>query len=234
MNSSFQRVSADSLPTILSTALSGKKVLKCFHAADLFRYVVWVVNDTTKRQQELEFDVKAARFLSRSERAAELDAPFYIEYKDLNVKVKVSYMLEPQTDVLHEELTVYSFVSEQPFADTKYVVFNAFKTDRKNEVMKLVQKAAFPVQYSGWTKQEKVNYWSEQLYRIRRHAGEDGAPLDSVFNAKLVGHMTDIDANILNLLPEILIQLAKMEMTSADPIFAAFTARTQIALTETA
>ena len=72
MNSSFQRVSADSLPTILSTALSGKKVLKCFHAADLFRYVVWVVNDTTKRQQELQ-DKQAEFTDSQSKITARLD-----------------------------------------------------------------------------------------------------------------------------------------------------------------
>ncbi|WP_206674551.1 hypothetical protein [Rheinheimera pleomorphica] len=103
-----------------------------------------------------------------------------------------------------------------------------------NSSFQPVSADSFPMQYGGWTKQEKVNYWSEQLYRIRRHASEDGAPLDSVFNAKLIEHMTNIDANILNLLPEILIQLAKMEMTATAPIFAAFTARTQIALTETA
>jgi hypothetical protein len=234
MNSSFQRVSADTLPVVLTKALSDRKVLKCFHAADLERYVVWIVSDATKRQQELEFDLKAARFLSRSERASSVEAPFYIEYKDLNIKVKVSYALEAETDVLYEELTVYGTVSDKSIANTKYVVFNAFKTDRKNEVVKLMEKAAFPMQYSAWTKQEKVNYWSEQLYRIRRHAGEDGASLDSVFNAKLLNHMTSIDANVLHLLPEILTELANMEMTAASPIFAAFSAGTRIDLTEPA
>ena len=234
MNSSFQRVSADSLPVSLTKALSNKKALKCFHSPELQRYVVWIVNDQTKRQQELEFDEKAARFLSRGERASSLDAPFDVEYKDLNVRVKVSYLLEADTDVLHEELTVYGSLTGKPVISANYVVFNAFKVDRKKEVAKLVEKASFPMQYSGWTQQEKINYWSEQLYRIRRHAGEDGAPLDSVFNAKLIDHMTNIDANILNLLPEILIELAKMEMTAANPIFAAFTATTQIDLAEPA
>ncbi|MDP5191719.1 hypothetical protein [Rheinheimera baltica] len=234
MNSSFQRVSADSLPVSLTKALLNQKVLKCFHSPELQRYVIWIVNDQTKRQQELEFDEKAACFLSRDERASLLDAPFDVEYKDLNVKVKVSYLLEAETDVLHEELTVYGSLTGKPVISAKYVVFNAFKTDRKKEVAKLVEKASFPMQYSAWTQQEKVNYWSEQLYRIRRHAGEDGASLDSVFNAKLIEHMTSIDANILNLLPEILVELAKMEMTAANSIFAAFTARTQIDLAEPA
>lgn len=234
MNSSFQRVSADSLPDSLTKALLNQKVLKCFFSPEQQRYVVWIVNDQTKRQQELEFDEKAARFLSRGERVSSLDAPFDVEYKDLNVKVKVSYLLEADTDVLHEELTVYGSLTGKPVISAKYVVFNSFKTDRKKEVAKLVEKASFPMQYSVWTKQDKVNYWSEQLYRIRRHAGEDGASLDSVFNAKLIEHMTNIDANILNLLPEILIELAKMETTAANPIFAAFTARTQIDLAEPA
>ena len=234
MNSSFQRVSAESLPVSLTKALSNQKALKCFHSSELQRYVVWIVNDQTKRQQELEFDEKAARFLSRGERASSLDAPFDVEYKDLNVKVKVSYLLEAETDVLHEELTVYGSMTSKPVISAKYVVFNAFKTDRKKEVAKLVEKASFPMQYSGWTQQEKINYWSEQLYRIRRHAAEDGASLDGAFNAKLIEHMTNIDANILNLLPEILIELAKMEMTAVNPIFAAFTARTQIKLAEPA
>lgn len=234
MSNSFQRVSADALPEALIKALSGKKVLKCFHAPNLQRYIVWVVNDATKRQQELEFDVKAARFLNSSERATSIEAPFYVEYDDLNVKAKVSYALEIETDVLHEELTVYGSLTGKQVANGKYVVFNAFQTDRKKEVASLLKKAAFPMQYSAWTKQEKVNYWSEQLYRIRRHAGEDGASLDSVFNAKLLKHMTDIDANIIDLLPEILTELAKMEMTAASPIFAAFSARTQIELAEPA
>ena len=88
------------------------------------------------------------------------------------------------------------------------------------------------MKYHSWTKQEKVNYWSEQLYRIRRHTGEDGADLDSVFNAQLVQHMTNIDSNILHILPEILTELAKMEMIALQQIFKAFSARTQIELTE--
>lgn len=230
MNSSFQRVRADALPVTLNKALSDKKVLKCFHDSALQRYIVWIVDSATQRQQELEFDANTARFLSRSERVAALKAPFYIEYKDLSVKVKVSYVLEAETDVLHEELTVSDALSDAPVASGKFVVFNAFKADRAKEVANLVAKAAFPLQYKGWTKQEKVNYWSERLYRLRRHAGEDGASLDSIFDAKLVKHMTEIDANILQLLPEILTELAKMEMTTASQIFAAFATRTKINL----
>ena len=232
MKDAFKRVSAEALPEAMKTSLSDKKVLKCFFIPGSQHYIAWIVNESTKRQQELEFDTKTMHFLNRAKRAESLEKPFYLEFQDLNVKVKVSYALEPETDVLHEELTVYSSFTGEPVANEKYVVFNAFKTDRKTEVANLLEKAAFPMQYSSWTKQEKIDYWSEYLYRIRRHAGEDGASLDSVFNTKLLQHMTEIDSNIIDLLPKILSELAKMEMTAATPIFAAFCARTKIELPE--
>lgn len=230
MNSSFQRVSVETLPEALTKALQGSKVLKCFYASDNQRYIVWVLNDASKRQQELEYDVQAASFLSRSDRDALLDSPFNIEYPDLNVNVEVSYALEADTDVLHEELVVYSVVSGKPITSGRYVVFNPFKMDRKKEVAKLVEKAAFPDKYHSWSRQEKVNYWSELLYRLRHQAGEDNASPDSVFTGHLIKHMTELDASIINLLPAILNELAKMEMIAAGSLFTAFTARTQINL----
>lgn len=230
MNSSFQRVSAETLPDALTQALSGRKVLKCFYAAASQRYIVWIINDTSKRQQELEYDAKAAAFLSRNERTALLDSPFKIEYQDLAVTVEVSYELEADTDVLHEQLEVYSVATGKKIGSGRYVVFNPFKADRKKEVAKLVAKAAFPAQYHSGTRQDKVNYWSELLYRLRHQAGEDGAAPDSVFTAQLLKHMTEVDADIVNLLPAILNELAAMEMIAAGPLFSAFTARTQINL----
>ena len=133
MNSSFQRIKTDSLPLPLIHALDGKKILKSFHSSTQNRYIIWVVNKKNKHHQELEFDALAMRFLDQNERAKALASPYYIDYKDLNVKVLVSYSLEAGTDVLHEELTVYDAITKLLIVQAKYVVFNAFRPDKKKK-----------------------------------------------------------------------------------------------------
>ena len=83
MKDTFKRVSADALPEAMKTALSDKKVLKCFFIPGSQHYIAWIVNESTKRQQELEFDTKTMHFLNRANRAESLEKPFSLEFNDL-------------------------------------------------------------------------------------------------------------------------------------------------------
>ena len=230
----FIEIAAEKLPLKVLAQYSKEQILDAYYNNRTGQCIVWVINPATKRQLEVEFDVKNDRFVDRTERQARLPLVENISYPQLGVSAAVEQYLDEDTDALCESLHIYPIGSSEEIANCSYMLFSGISQDRAKHVEQALKKASFPAMYISWSQQQQVNYWAEVLYRIRRQAGEDGSHEDNVFSSELIEQFKKIEPNIIGLLPAVLSELAKMEMTAADPIFAAFTAKTQIALTETA
>lgn len=230
----FTEIAAEKLPSKVLAQYSKEQTLDAYYNKLTEKYIIWVINPATKRQRELEFDVKSNRFVDISERQARLSLVENITYPQLGVSVAVDQHLDTETEALCESLHIYPIGSSEEIANCSYMVFSGISTDKLKHVEQALEKASFPIIYNSWSQLQRINYWAEVLYRMRRQAGEDGADEDCVFSSALVEQFKKVEPNIMVLLPAILTELANMEMTAASPIFAAFSARTQIELAEPA
>jgi hypothetical protein len=218
------------LPPKLTLLLDESDFIKAYDCTEDGTVVVWIKNREIEKQQELEFSLKAERLLSREERENAFPLPENVNLIEMNVKVIKGYRLEAATDVRYETYEVYTNDLQTKITSCEQIYFSPALIGIGNVVGPAVEASLFPIRYSSWSLQEKVNYWVAALYRLRHQTGEMGGHEDDVFVLGLIRKMQMIDANIEAILPLVIRGLATMESISQAELIESFNRRTGLSI----
>ncbi|NHZ94488.1 hypothetical protein [Massilia sp. CCM 8734] len=204
------------LPAQLRATIEESDFLSAYECVEIGSVIVWVVNHESRRRKEIEFSLSMSRILSAKEREEKFPAPVEISVPGLDYRIIKGYRLEQGTDVRYETYEVYSSDLQKLIVACEQIYCSPVTVEVVDVVRPAIESALFPIVYGSWSLQEQVNYWVGIFYRLRRQAGEDGAPEDAIFDMSLLGKMRKIDPNVDAILPFILEGLAVME--SGDPV----------------
>jgi hypothetical protein len=218
------------LPLVLSEQVEQADFLSGYSTSDE-NILIWVINRASGKQKELEFFKLENRFLSREEREKKLPKPSKKILPKVGVEVLQYYSLEPETDVLYEKIDIFSLKTNEKVTQASQIYFISYKNTLEELVKAAIKKYEFPCIYASWDDEEKVNYWVEVLYRIRRQTGESGGKEDSVFDQELINNMFKVDAKISKIIPTCIKRLAAIEQQDEQKLFSAFLNRTGFELT---
>lgn len=221
----YHKVSYRELPAVVSKKIREKDFLRGFALED-GAVVLWVEGMLNGKKKELEFCPPEYRQLSRAERIAQLPPGNKIERPDLGLEVTENYYLEPETEVLCEQVEVVALGSKELIGSRSETFYLKYKNTLDQQVRLILAAHQFPSVYSAWSEEEKINYWVGKLYQLRRASGEFGASEDAAFDHELLEKMSEVDRDIAGILPGILKRLAALERENADDMVARFVART--------
>ncbi|RDH42660.1 hypothetical protein [Zooshikella ganghwensis] len=215
----------EELPPTLQAIVKVDDFLSAYSISDSKSVIVWVVNSDLGKQEELEFSTFENRLLSRKERESAMPTGETTIFSELGVEVLTDYKLEVATNVLYEMYKIFSVDSKKIIAEKSQIYFTPYKSTLKEIVINALDDYQFPKLYEGWDENEKINYWVEVLYRLRRQTGESGGHEDDIFNRSLIDQMMQVDSKVVNLLPTCLKRLANIEQLDEHSLTSAFEAK---------
>lgn len=218
------------LPPTVAAAIPAESYLTAYDRPDTATLVIWVVDPSLNRQREREYSHATGAFLTVAERHALCPPNRTFAMPDGRVTVHVGYRFDPDTDVCSETYAVFDNATSTLLVQSEQMCFSPAMSDPEDVVRDALRKTEFPRTYAGWIVPERIGYWVGVLYRQRRQAGESGTHEDAAFTAALAAQMKRVDPNIEWLLPSVLAELARMEMTDERVLRAAFSERTGIAI----
>ncbi len=190
--------------------------------------IVWTISRTLNRQIELEYDPSTNQKISIEERKARAPASSAKKLEDSRFELNESYFFEEGTNTLHKKYTLFDMQKMQEAGCEIEPYYPTSSTDPTDIAKSILKKYCFPTQYTQWNNEQRINYWTERLYRMRRQAGESGAHEDCAFDSALANEMLSIDSNIKNVLPDCIMKLAMLEQTDHANLLASFRNRTGI------
>lgn len=214
------------LPEDLRVNIAAEKFLSAYSSLDSKNVVVWVANDDTGMQQELEYDFIKGRFLTRQERSMLLSSGKNVFLPKQGVNVLIEPMLEKDTNVLYEVYKVFFSDSDELLGDVYQRYYSLYGKTIDEIVNSLLSERGFPSLYDKWDEKKKVEYWVSILYRIRRQAGESGVCEDEAFEPSLIEKMREIDEGIDKILPICLKRLASIEQVDEMRLINSFENKT--------
>ncbi|OXI36897.1 hypothetical protein CFB84_33465 [Burkholderia aenigmatica] len=218
------------LPPTVAAAIPAESYLTAYDRSDTATLVIWVVDPSLNRQREREYSRATGAFLTVAERHALCPPNRTFAMPDGRVTVHVGYRFDPDTDVCSETYAAFDNATSALLVQSEQMCFSPAMSDPEDVVRDALRKTEFPRTYAGWIVPERIGYWVGVLYRQRRQAGESGTHEDAAFTAALAAQMKRVDPNIEWLLPSVLAELARMEMTDEHALRAAFSERTGIAI----
>jgi hypothetical protein len=221
----FTRVGLQSLPVNAANGINREKFLFSYYVPEKNRYVIRHVNPTTKKGEELEFDVEADRFLSIEERLKELPAPNTKVYTEKDIDAYAAYYIRPPSNEMWVHFDIHSKRKGKKVAEAEQQVYAPNEWNIASIVTAAVDKADFPKQYASWDEDRKVGYWASMIHRYRRWNGETGIDEDEVFSPSLLKDMEKTDPNVRFLLPKILTLAAHLEQTDPEALIRSFSER---------
>lgn len=188
--------------------------------------VIWTIDRAINKQTEIEFDLTTKQKLCIEERKIRAPKPSTMKPEDPRFELRTSYYFEEETNTLHRQHTLFDLQEMQGTGSVSEPLYPTFESDPKETANSLLKKHNFPIQYTQWNNEQRVNYWTERLYRMRRQAGESGAHEDCAFDKTLAQEMESIDLDIKNILPDCIMKLSKLEQIDHADLLAAFRSRT--------
>ena len=187
--------------------------------------IVRTLDPTLNRPIESEYNQLDRHKLSLTARVESAPSPETRKI-DLNVELRITYSFEDKTDILQAHYQVIDLDQMAELGKHTEPYFSAFKGDPLAIAKSVLRKHRFPSEYSQWSSEQKIIFWAERLYKMRRQAGESGSKEDIAFDKTLADEMQSIDPNIRSLLPKCIIRLAQMEMIDYAELLASFEERT--------
>lgn len=188
--------------------------------------VVWAINHTLNKQTEIEFDLSRNQKISIEDRKIRAPKSSTMKLEDPRFELRTSYNFEEETNTLHRQHTLFDLQEMQEAGSESEPLYLTFNSDPKEIAKSLIKKYTFPIQYTQWNNEQRVNYWTERLYRMRRQAGESGAHEDCAFDKDLAREMESIDRDIKKILPDCIMKLSKLEQIDHADLLSAFRSRT--------
>ncbi|WP_444995471.1 hypothetical protein [Aliikangiella sp. IMCC44359] len=220
----------DELPSMLKARVNTDNFLSAYSINDSDRVIVWIVNNQLGKQEELEFSKSENKLLSVEEREAVMPIGKTVIISKLGVEVTTEYKLEEGTNVLYEVYKIHSIESKTIIGNASQIYFTPYKSSLEEIVKSTLDDYQFPLLYKEWDENEKINYWVDVLYRLRRQTGESGGHEDDVFDKSLLEQMKLVDPKIFNLLQNCLNRLAKIEQIDENALTRSFEAKTGYSL----
>lgn len=188
--------------------------------------IVWAINRALNRQVEFEYNPSTNSTLSISERASRTPKPLTVQLDNKGFELRKSCFFEHETNTLHDQYTLIDSDRMQEVEIETETHYSPTKRELSEIADALIKKYKFPEQYAQWNHAQRVNYWTERLYRMRRQAGESGAHEDCAFDKTLAQQMKNIDSDIEKILPDCIMKLSQLEQVDHAALLAAFRART--------
>lgn len=188
--------------------------------------IIRIANRNLNRPIEIEYDGRSKKLMTTEQRKQKAPLPATTLIEDLNAELIKTYVFEPETNILREVYEVVDLSLMRSAGKDSEAYYSAFKRQPTDIIKSIWKEYQFPTIYAQWTHIQKVNYWTERLYRMRRQAGESGAHEDSAFDKTLAQQMKSIDANIEIILPDCIMKLSQLEQVDHAALLAAFRART--------
>lgn len=222
------RVRYSELPSSARSSLSEDSFLRATQDADSGNLIVWTLREGMESQAELEFSAADGQLLSSADRVNGLPLPREFSDDEINVVVQVRHRLDPVSNLRYEAYRVHS--RENGFvADFEQIYYAPVLLSSAEFVRAKWDQVTLPVQYSVWPEAEKVRHWVAMLYRARRSVGESGQDEDLAFSPALYAQMKSVDPAVDQLLPQVFIELSRMENDSAEALYSAFRSRVAVA-----
>ncbi len=219
------------LPSTLKAQVEQENYLSGYAISGEDSLIVWVLNNSTGKQQELEFSIFENKVLTRAERKNFLPAGQKIVLPSIGVEVLQYFALEAETDVLYEIFDIFYINANTKITQTSQIFFTKYKNTIEELVNTAINEYKFPAVYASWSDDEKVNYWVETMYRMRHQTGEAGGKEDDIFDQSLIDQMKNIDAKFLAILPSCLKRLASVEQLDEAQLISTFVSQTGLKFT---
>lgn len=188
--------------------------------------IIWIANRNLNRPIEIEYDGKSKKLMTIEQRKKNAPLSATTLVNDLNAELVKTYVFEPETNILREVYEVVDLSLMRSAGKDSEAYYSAFKRQPTDIIKSIWKEYQFPTIYAQWTHTQKVNYWTERLYRMRRQAGESGAHEDCAFDKTLAQQMKNIDSDIEKILPDCIMKLSQLEQVDHAALLAAFRART--------
>ena len=230
MSRTFKTLSYEELPSFIAKEIDKKSFLSSFFVDEVTSIVVWVIDESTGKQKELEFSVAENRALSLDDRKDNLPSPQKVLMTECGVEVMHCFYFEEITNVLYDEYRIHSINTGDEITSATQIFFSKYKESVPDIVRQALDDNDFPSVYASWEEPQKINYWVSVLYRMRRQSGESGGLEDDIFSPELINSMKKVDKDILRLMPYCLMQLADMEQLEKRELFSIFGKKTGMQL----
>lgn len=133
-----------------------------------------------------------------------------------------SYGLERDSGTLYEHYRAYRDGRSEVLAMCSQIYYSSYRESEKAMVRKVFNEIDRQNLYSGFTDQEKVNFWAARLYRQRRQIGEEGGDENDIFDEDFLTELRKSEPSIDSLLRDIIFELARMEQGDADDLIRLF------------
>lgn len=221
----------EELPSEIRTRVTPDNFLAAYTIDPAKRIVVWAVNNQIEKQEELEYSIPENKILTTEERKIAIPPGKTAVLPELGVEVYIEYELEKDTNVLYEKYKIFSIENKTFIAEASQIYFSPYKSPLKEAVRSALNDYRFPQLYKNWSTSEKINYWVEALYRLRRQTGEFGAHEDDIFDKSLIEQMKYVDPEIADLIPDCLKRLANIEQIDESNLLKSFEIKTGHKLT---
>ena len=220
----YQKLKYRELPDQIAMNIADSDFLSAYQNSDAANpiYIVKIVNRKTGRPLEREFDWNTKLELSYDDRTAKLPSVSTIQIPDLNAQVNLSFYLEPDTNIARELYEVVDLSSMKIVGTDTEAHYSTYKRSPTEIARSILKKYNFPNEYASWNNSQRINYWTEQLYRMRRQTSESGAPEDCAFDNDLAKQMLAIDPEIKKILPDCLLKLSQMEQVDHAALLSNF------------
>lgn len=179
-------------------------------------------------QTELEFSAADGQLLSSADRVNGLPLPREFLDDEINVVVHVRHRLDPVSNLRYEAYRVLSRENGS-VAEFERIYYAPMLLSSAEFVRSKWDQVTLPVQYSVWPEAEKVRHWVAMLYRARRNVGESGQDEDLAFSPALYAQMKSVDPAVDQILPQVFVELSRMENDSAEALYSAFRSRVAVA-----
>lgn len=215
------------LPATVMSAVPEAGFLRACADSYAGTVIVWVLDRRSGTgRREREFSPSEDRFLTRAEREASLPPPREFPLPEQRVHVVQRARLLPNNDIRYESYDAFDLDDRsRPLARGGQEFFAPVYQDPLTVIRSAVTKATFPETYRAWSKPERIGHWVAWLYRGRRQSGENGQGEDAAFGPDVWRQMTDVDPRIEHLLPDIIGDLARLEMADPDQLLTEFRRR---------
>lgn len=223
-----KKIKYKELPDFIKNDLSEDDYLVGFLVDDQnnANIIVWTADRDLGRPIELEYNQPSKRKLSLDERKEHTPSSFIITTKDPNAEIRISHSFEDTTNILKEHYQIIDLDHMKEAGKQSEPYFSAFKRDPYEIAKSILRKNNFPKQYALWNRDQRINYWIERLYKMRRQAGESGSSEDIAFDKNLANEMLSIDPDIKSLLPECIMNLSQLEQVDHAELLSTFRKRT--------
>ncbi|KZZ46508.1 hypothetical protein A3759_18625, partial [Thalassolituus sp. HI0120] len=165
-------------------------------------------NEDLGQQEEREFSVDRAMFLSKEERIAKHGEPATYFMGD-GVKLERKLEIEDGTNVLYEN---YCFSLKGGSAVIKsQIYYSSYKSKFEDLVEDAIKEIDFGRMYAAWSEGDRTDHWACLLYQLRRQSSENLTDRNNVFNSEVLSKMKEVDGDVERLIPLVIAKLSSME-----------------------